>query len=68
MPPVITVCPEDITVETPDDIPEPDPSLVVAYDNCGEVEVKHISDEYIGIGEVAGFCPEQIIRTYRGNR
>jgi hypothetical protein len=64
-PPIITFCPPDITVATPDLIPEPDTTLVIAHDNCGPVSVVHWEDEYVGIGEVAGFCPEQIIRTYR---
>jgi len=62
-PPVI-VCPLDITVPCPDNIPEPNTGLVTATDNCGSVTVMHVFDNYIGLGNKPGFCPTGVERTY----
>lgn len=41
-------------------LPNPDPSLVTATDNCGTPNVVFFSDSSDG-----GFCPETVVRTYR---
>jgi len=63
-PPVI-ICPPDITVPCPDNIPEPNIGLVTATDNCGTVTITHVGDVYIGLGNKPGFCPTGVERTYR---
>jgi hypothetical protein len=63
-PPVI-VCPPNITVPCPDNIPEPNIELVTATDNCGTVTIVHVSDNYLGLGNKPGFCPTGVERTYR---
>ncbi|MEI7982669.1 MAG: HYR domain-containing protein, partial [Bacteroidota bacterium] len=62
-PPVI-VCPPNITVPCPDNIPEPNIGLVTATDNCGTVTIMHVSDNYLGLGNKPGFCPTGVERTY----
>jgi hypothetical protein len=63
-PPVIT-CPTNFSVQCPSDIPEPDPNLVSAWDNCGFVSVTFYNDNYLGLGIIPGFCPTGVERTYR---
>ncbi|MCK9203673.1 MAG: HYR domain-containing protein [Bacteroidales bacterium] len=62
-PPVIE-CPPDITVPCPDNIPEPDVSLVSATDNCSSVTITHLSDNFVGLGDKPGFCPTSVERIY----
>ncbi|TVR41635.1 MAG: hypothetical protein EA392_01295, partial [Cryomorphaceae bacterium] len=58
-PPVIT-CPEDLTVECFENVPEADTELVDAFDNCSDVLITWEGDEVVG-----GFCEGQVLRTYR---
>ena len=58
--PSTVTCPDDVTVTCAEDVPDPDPNLVSATDNCGPVTITHVSD--VSDGES---CPEIITRTYR---
>ena len=59
-PPQIT-CPQPVTVNCIANIPAPDPNLVTASDNCGQVPVvTFVSDVQSGSG-----CPITVTRTYR---
>jgi len=56
--PDITSCPETISVQCVEDIPDPDPDLVKAKDNCPNVLVRHVEDIY------EGACPTTVTRVY----
>jgi uncharacterized repeat protein (TIGR01451 family) len=58
--PVITSCPDPVTVECPDEVPDPNVGLVDADDNCGTPVVTWEGDQSDG-----NTCPEVITRTYR---
>ena len=58
-PPTIT-CPRDLQIECDSSVPAPDPTSVVASDNCGAVQVTHVGD--VGSGSA---CRQTILRTYR---
>ncbi len=54
-------CPTNVSVQCPADVPPPDPSQVVATDNCDPAPtVVHMGD--VSDGQT---CPETITRTYR---
>jgi len=58
------VCPPNITVNTPDDIPDIDINSVSSSDNCGKPVVLALkSQEYVFTNQ-PGFCPESVVRTY----
>ncbi|MDX1409180.1 MAG: hypothetical protein R3330_13630, partial [Saprospiraceae bacterium] len=40
----VIICPAEITVNCPVDVPAPNPAAVSASDNCGNVTVVHVSD------------------------
>lgn len=61
----VVICPPNISVACPSDIPEPNISLVTASDNCSIASIIHFTDEYIGLGLLPGFCPTSVNRTYR---
>jgi hypothetical protein len=63
-PPTI-ICPPNITVATPDDIPLLDVSLVTATDNCGSASVSLLDQIYYGLDDVPGFCPTGIDYIFR---
>lgn len=60
LPPAITSCPGDISVQCAADIPTPNPGIITATDNCGTPTVTHVGDESDGAS-----CPETITRIYR---
>jgi hypothetical protein len=59
-PPTITRAPAAIQVACEDDVPPPTPELVIATDNCSQVNVQFVGDDSDG-----NTCPESITRTYR---
>jgi hypothetical protein len=59
-PPTVSSGPGPITVECSGDVPPANTGLIVASDNCGEVDVIHVGDDSDG-----NTCPEIITRTYR---
>ncbi len=58
IPPDIT-CPDSVTVQCMDDVPDPNTSLVSATDNCGNVSVAFVADSSDG-----NTCPTEISRYY----
>jgi len=58
-PPTVTTAPSPITIECAGDIPPPNPNVIVAFDECGQPVVTHVSDVSDG-----NSCPEKITRTY----
>jgi hypothetical protein len=50
----------DINVSCVSEVPAPNPNIVNASDNCGQVLVSHLGDQAIGNG-----CGGKIVRTYR---
>ena len=55
------VCPEPLTVQCIDEVPDADSALVLATDNCdGDVLVTFLKDVWDG-----NSCPETITRTYQ---
>ncbi|MGC9355755.1 MAG: hypothetical protein ACP5D9_18055, partial [Mariniphaga sp.] len=55
----------DITVQCPDDIPDPDPSYIAASDNCGQVSFEMIDIISHGLEGKPGYCPTSITWTWR---
>ncbi len=53
------------SVACPGSVPDPDPGIVIASDNCGTVTVTHFDDVANGLTAKPGYCPESITRTYR---
>ncbi len=58
-PPLFVALP-DIVVQCADEIPDPDPSQIIATDQCGSVVTEFVSDE-----TESTVCPKTITRTYR---
>ncbi len=54
-------CPEGITVECIDEVPDADTTLVTAFDNCGN----NLLTEFVVDGSDGNTCPEIITRTYK---
>jgi hypothetical protein len=61
-PPAI-ICPTDTSIICPEDYFPPDPSQVVATDNCG-LDTVYCSNEDITFFPVPCFVPTSIVRTY----
>lgn len=66
VPPVFVNCQPLIIFPCPDQIPPPDPTTLIAVDNCGNpVTVVIDTVIWFGVGNVPGFCPDSIIHRYK---
>ncbi|WP_235299751.1 HYR-like domain-containing protein, partial [Portibacter marinus] len=63
-PPVWINFPADYSVGCPDDLPDPD-STLMATDNCGTVTVEVVTQEFIDLNGQPGFCPSSLQIVYR---
>ncbi len=53
------------SVPCPQDIPEPDPTQIVATDNCGPVTIEFLAEIAYGLDIQPGYCPDSLDHVYR---
>lgn len=63
-PPVITNI-AHVTVACPSNIPDPNPSVITATDNCGTVSIVFFDEIPYGLDGMPGYCPTTVHRIYR---
>ncbi len=63
-PPAVEELPT-LYVPCPEDVPEPDSTMVVAIDNCGPVTARFHKEIAYGLDNQPGYCPDSLDHVYR---